>query len=151
MKLNKIAHIGIAIQSVDIALRTYRDVLGMDYQGTVELTTRGLRIAFLNVGDTLIELLEPLTPTSEISNFLQKRGEGVHHVCFEVDDIVEALSLTEQGGVKLIQREPSLGAEGLPVAFLHPKSCHGVLVEFLEKSGGPTHVQLQADLSGSTP
>jgi methylmalonyl-CoA epimerase len=95
---------------------------------------RGLRIAFLRVGDVLLELLAPLNDESEVSRFLEKRGEGIHHLCLEVDDIVGSLGSLGEQGVRLISDEPSIGAEGCPVAFLHPKSCHGVLLELLEET-----------------
>ena len=95
---------------------------------------RGLKVAFLRAGDTLVELLAPLHEQSEVSRFLEKRGEGIHHICFEVPDILKSLEELEEDGVRVINRQPSIGAEGYPVAFLHPKSCSGVLVELLEET-----------------
>ena len=136
VKPKKIAHIGIAVRSVEQALSFYRDALGLAHEETLDLPERGLRIAFLRAGESLIELLQPLHDKSEISAFLDKRGEGIHHICFEVDDIRAKMRDLEARGVRLLQREPQIGAEGQPVAFLHPKSCHGVLAELLEAGGG---------------
>ena len=132
MKPKGIAHMGIAVRNIEAALGFWRDALGLEHERTTEMPERGLRIAFLRAGDTLIELLEPLHEQSEISAFLAKKGEGIHHVCFEVDDIREKIAEVESKGVRMVSREPTIGAEGLPVAFMHPKSCFGVLAELLE-------------------
>jgi methylmalonyl-CoA epimerase len=133
-KVNKIAYIGIAVRDLEPALELYRDRLGLTHTETKDMPERGLRIAFLRVGDVLLELLAPLNDESEVSRFLEKRGEGIHHLCLEVDDIVGSLGSLGEQGVRLISDEPSIGAEGCPVAFLHPKSCHGVLLELLEET-----------------
>ena len=130
--IKKIAHLGIAVRDLDAALVTYRDRLGLRHLETKDVPERGLRVAFLEAGEALIELLAPLNEQSEITRFLADRGEGIHHLCFEVADLRAELSRVEANGVRLVNREPSIGAEGLPVAFLHPKSCHGVLLELLE-------------------
>lgn len=127
-----VAHIGIAVRDIDASLGFWRDALGLEHETTTEMPDRGLRIAFLRAGETLVELLQPLHDRSEISAFLDKRGEGIHHVCFEVDDIRAKIAEVEDKGVRMVSREPSVGAEGLPVAFVHPKSCNGVLAELLE-------------------
>ncbi len=132
--IRKIAHIGIAVRELEPALAFYRDKLGLAFEQTTEMPDRGLKIAFLRAGEVQIELLAPLHETSEISRFLEKRGEGIHHMCFEVDDIQGKLTSLDDQGVRLIGKKPALGAEGFPVAFLHPKSCNGVLVELLEES-----------------
>lgn len=136
MRPNGVAHIGIAVRDIDASLAFWRDALGLEHEGTKELPERGLRVAFLRAGGTLVELLEPLHEKSEISAFLDKRGEGIHHVCFGVDDIAAKIAEVEAKGVRMVSREPTIGAEGLPVAFMHPKSCNGVLAELLEEPRG---------------
>lgn len=130
----KINHLGIAVRELEPALVFYRDQLGLPLDSVVDIEERGLRVAFLKAGDVLVELLAPLREDSEISRFLGKRGEGIHHICFEVPDILSSLSTLSENGVRVINTTPSVGAEGFPVAFLHPKSCNGVLVELLEPS-----------------
>lgn len=137
MKPKGIAHLGIAVRNIDAALSFWRDALGLEHESTKELPERGLRVAFLRAGETLVELLEPLHERSEISTFLDKRGEGIHHVCFEVDDIRAKIADVQSKGVRMVSPEPSIGAEGLPVAFMHPKSCNGVLAELLESAPAP--------------
>ena len=132
--VKKIAHIGIAVPDLESALELYRDRLGLALEEITEMPERGLKIAFLRAGEVLVELLAPLSEQSQISRFLEKRGPGIHHICFEVDDIRAKLQKLEAEGVRLIDREPSLGAEGYPVAFLHPKATGGVLMELLEES-----------------
>ena len=130
----KINHLGIAVRDLENALGFYRDKLGLPLQSIVDVEERGLRVAFLEAGDVMVELLTPLRDDSEISRFLEKRGEGIHHLCFEVPDILHSLSSLNEDGVRVLSSQPSIGAEGFPVAFLHPKSCNGVLVELLEPS-----------------
>lgn len=131
-QITKISHLGIAVRSLEPALGFYRDRLGLTHTETREIPERGLAVAFLQAGEVQIELLAPLTPTSEVSKFLTDRGEGIHHLCFEVGDIRAELGRLAAEGVRVVNPEPSIGAEGCPVAFLHPKSCNGVLVELLE-------------------
>lgn len=133
MKTKQIAHIGIAVRNIDEALTFYRDGLGLTHTETLEMEDRGLKIAFLEAGEVLIELLEPLHEGSQISRFLEKKGPGVHHICFEVENIAESLSHLTKKGIPLIHTEPEIGAEGCPVAFIHPKGAFGVLAELLEK------------------
>ncbi len=130
----KINHLGIAVHKLEPALAFYRDQLGLPLDSIVDIEDRGLRVAFLKAGDVLVELLAPLREDSEISRFLETRGEGIHHICFEVPDILSSLSTLSENGVRVINTTPSVGAEGFPVAFLHPKSCNGVLVELLDPS-----------------
>ncbi len=137
MSVNQIAHLGIAVHDLEGALGFYRDSLGLQHEETVDIVERGMRIAFLRAGGVLVELMEPLHEQSEISRFLEKRGAGIHHLCFEVDDIQATIERLQTEGVRMIHTEPQIGAEGLPVAFIHPRSAHGVLVEVLEKEGGP--------------
>lgn len=126
----RIAHIGIAVESLETILPFYRDLLGMP---TVPLDDAdGARIAGLAAGESLIELLQPEQSGSPIGKFLAKRGPGIHHVCFVVDDLVGTLARCRAAGLRLIDETPRLGAEGKRIAFLHPASTHGVLVELTE-------------------
>jgi methylmalonyl-CoA/ethylmalonyl-CoA epimerase len=132
-KINRIAHIGIAVKSLDESLRLYQEGLGLSLHGRETVESDQVSVALLPVGDTEVELLEPTGPESPIARFIEKRGEGIHHVAFEVDDIVEALSVLRDQGFRLIDEEPRIGAGGIRVAFLHPRSTHGVLIELCEK------------------
>jgi len=126
----RIAHIGIAARALDDLLPLFRDVLGLPEVPLDDAD--GARIAGLAAGDSLVELLEPADPASPIAKFLDKRGPGIHHVCFYVDDIGATLDRCRAAGVTLIDQQPRLGAEGKRIAFLHPKSTGGVLVELSE-------------------
>ncbi|MSP91926.1 MAG: methylmalonyl-CoA epimerase [Myxococcales bacterium] len=130
----RLNHLGIAVASLDEGLKVWRDQLGLAVHEVVELPERGLRIAFLPCGETMIELLAPLRDDSEVSAFLAKRGPGIHHVCVEVVDLAAATGHAEAAGTKMLGAGPSIGAEGFPVRFAHPKSTAGVLVELLEKA-----------------
>lgn len=126
----RIAHIGIAVRALDETLPFYRDILGLP---AVPLDDAdGAAIAGLAAGESLVELLEPRTDGSPIARFLEKRGPGIHHVCFAVDDLDAALERCRTAGVRLIDEHPRLGAEGKRIAFLHPSSTGGVLVELTE-------------------
>ena len=126
----RIAHIGIAVRGLDDSISFYRDVLGMP---DVPLDDAdGARIAGLAAGESLIELLEAQSADSPIGKFVAKRGPGIHHVCFTVDDLDATLTRCRQHGVRLIDEQPRIGAEGKRVAFLHPSSTSGVLVELSE-------------------
>jgi methylmalonyl-CoA/ethylmalonyl-CoA epimerase len=126
----RVSHIGIAVESVDALLPFYRDVLGMD---VIPLDNAdGARIAGLAAGDALVELLEPDKADSPIGKFIAKRGPGIHHVCFVVDDLDAALERCRRAGIRLIDEKPRLGAEGKQIAFLHPSSTGGVLIELTE-------------------
>jgi lactoylglutathione lyase/methylmalonyl-CoA/ethylmalonyl-CoA epimerase len=130
--IKKIDHIGIAVHSAEEALQFYKGALGLELAGVEDLPEQAVRVAFLPVGESDIELVEPLTPDSGVARFLEKRGEGIHHICLEVEDIEAALQDLAAKGVQLIDRHPRQGAHGR-VAFLHPKSAHGVLIELVEK------------------
>ena len=126
----RLAHIGIAVRSLETILPFYRDVLGL---GDTPLDDAdGARIAGLTAGDALVELLEPTLPDSPIAKFLEKRGPGIHHLCFAVPDLDESLARCRRAGLRLIDETPRLGAEGKRIAFLHPSSTGGVLVELTE-------------------
>jgi len=132
LKIDRIDHIGIVVRSIDEKLPLYRDFLGLEFGGIEELPERGLKVAFLKVGTTRIELLEPLNEKSQISKFLEKKGEGIHHIAYHVDNINEALEKAKKGGFKPLSDEPQPGAGGTKVIFLHPKTTGGVLIEMVE-------------------
>ncbi len=129
----RINHLGIAVKDLDEALLVWRDALGLQVKEIIDMPENGLRVAFLQCGETLIELLAPLGDGSEIGNFLEKRGGGIHHICLEVDDIAVSTAQAEGQGIKMLGTGTRIGAEGYPVRFAHPKSTVGALVELLEK------------------
>lgn len=130
--LKKIDHIGVAVRNIDEALPFYTETLGLKLKGMEEVPDQKLRVAFLEIGESKIELLESTNPESSISKFIEKNGPGIQHVAYSVDDIVKALEAMKAQGVRLIDEEPRLGAGGSQIAFLHPKSCGGVLTEFCQ-------------------
>jgi methylmalonyl-CoA/ethylmalonyl-CoA epimerase len=132
----RIHHVAIVVKSIDAALGLYRDLLGLPLETVMDIPSDHVRIAFLAVGESKVELVEPTDDTTGVARFLAKQGEGFHHVCFEVADLTEELTRLGIEGMELIDSAPRKGAEG-PVAFLHPRSCHGVLVELIEAHGGP--------------
>jgi methylmalonyl-CoA/ethylmalonyl-CoA epimerase len=127
MFISKIEHIGIAVKNLNETLRYYEDVLGIE-----EVEDQKVKTAFFKIGETKIELLEPIGKDGPINKFIEKRGEGIHHIAFAVKDIRKSLKDVESKGIELINKEPASGAENLQVAFLHPKSTFGVLTEFCE-------------------
>ena len=133
-KVGRIAHIGLAVNSLDEARAFYEQGLGIECTHVETVEEQGVRVGFLPIGDGEIELLEPLSAESPVGKFLAKRGEGVHHICFEVDDIVAAMARLADQGAQLLDQEPRLGAGGKRVAFVHPRSAHGVLIELSEKA-----------------
>ncbi len=135
-RLSRVHHIAVVVHDLDAALGFYRDLLGLELETVLPIPSDGVRIAFLPVGQTKVELVEPTDPTTGVARFLEARGEGFHHVCFEVPNINEALTRLAIDGIQLIDTAARKGAEG-PVAFLHPRSCHGLLVELIEAPGGP--------------
>jgi methylmalonyl-CoA epimerase len=138
----KIDHIGIVVHNIEKALQVYEGALGLRLTDVEEVPEQAVRVAFLPVGESKLELLEPLTADTStelstgggVAKFLEKRGEGLHHICFEVDDIEATLQDLAVQGIRLIDEQPRQGAHGR-VAFLHPKSAHGVLIELIEKPG----------------
>ena len=126
----RIAHVGIAVRALDEILPFYRDILGLPEVPLDDAD--GARIAGLAAGDSLVELLEAASPDSPIGKFVAKRGPGIHHICFAVDDLDAALVRCRAAGVRLIDETPRLGAEGKRIAFLHPSATAGVLVELTE-------------------
>jgi len=128
--LKKIDHLGIAVKSLDEAIAFYEKSLGLKCDGVEEIESQQVRTAFFSIGDTHIELLEPTSEDSPVSKFMAKNGEGIHHVAYQTEDIQAQLNQAREAGCKLINEEPVAGAGGKKVAFLHPKSTHGVLTEF---------------------
>jgi len=135
-RLGKIHHVAIVVRSIDASLALWRDLLGLELEQVMDIPSDRVRIAFLGVGESKVELVEPTDDTTGVARFLESKGEGFHHVCFEVGNLAEALIRLELDGLELIDTAPRRGAEG-PVAFIHPRSCQGVLVELIEAPGGP--------------
>jgi methylmalonyl-CoA/ethylmalonyl-CoA epimerase len=130
MKPTHIEHIGIAVNSLDEAIPYYENVFGLECYAIEEVADQKVRTAFFRVGDTKIELLESTDPEGPIGKFIAKRGTGVHHLAFAMDDVGESLKHAKKHGVALIDEVPRKGAEGLMIGFLHPGSTQGVLTEF---------------------
>jgi methylmalonyl-CoA epimerase len=128
----KINHLGIATKEIDKALKFWQDALGLDHVHSEVVEDQKVRVAMLPIGETNIELLEPTSEDSPISKFLEKRGGGIHHIAVEVEDIVESLEKLKAEGMRLIDESPRIGAEGCLVAFVHPKSTDGVLLELVQ-------------------
>lgn len=134
MELNHIEHIGIAVKNLDESIKYYENVLGLKCYAIEEVKDQKVKTAFFQVGQTKIELLESTDPEGPISKFIEKKGEGIHHIAFSVKNLSEALKEVETKGIQLIDKQPKKGAEGLNIAFLHPKSTGGVLTELCEKN-----------------
>lgn len=132
MKPTHIEHIGIAVKSLDDAIPFYEKVFGLECYAVEEVADQKVKTAFFKVGETKIELLESTDAEGPIGKFLEKKGEGVHHLAFAVDGLDDKLKAAEEAGVRLIDKQPRKGAEGLNIAFLHPKSTFGVLTELCE-------------------
>ena len=130
MKPTHIEHIGIAVKSLDEAIPFYEKVLGLECYAIEEVVDQKVKTAFFMVGKTKIELLESTDSAGPIGKFIEKKGEGIHHIAFAQEDVGEALKQAETNGVQLIDKDPRKGAEGLNIGFLHPKSTFGVLMEF---------------------
>jgi methylmalonyl-CoA/ethylmalonyl-CoA epimerase len=133
MNISHIEHIGIAVKDLQTAIPYYENVLGLKCYNIEEVTDQKVKTAFFKVGQTKLELLEPTSEESAVAKFIEKKGEGVHHIAFRVDNVANALAECESKGVQLIDKAPRKGAEGLSIAFLHPKSTLGVLTEFCEE------------------
>ena len=140
--IGKVHHVAVIVRDLDAALELYRDKLGLTVETVMPIPYDRVTIGFLPVGEVKIELVQPTDNTTGSARFLESKGEGFHHVCFEVPDIQAALDKLAAGGLLLIDKAPRKGAEG-PVAFVHPKSCHGVLVELIEAPGGPAWAKLE--------
>ena len=134
MPTKKINHIGIAVHSLDASIPFYRDQLGMNFEGMEEVPDQQVRVAFLQVGESRIELLEPTSENSPVAKYLEKKGEGIHHIAYEVEDIAATLESMKEQGVRLIDEAPRHGAHDSLIAFLHPKASGGVLTEICQAS-----------------
>jgi len=131
--IKRLHHVGVAVSNLDEALNVYKSVFGLEPSYVKELKEQKIRVASLKLGDASIELFEPSDPTSTVAAFLAKRGEGMHHIALAVDDIRGALDAAQKAGATAIDKEPKVGAEGQLVAFLHPKSTRGTLVELCQE------------------
>jgi len=133
MKLDRLDHIGIAVEKIDEALPFWEGILGLPLHGTEEVQEQKVRTAFLPLGESEIELLESLDPEGPIGKFIAAKGQGIQHIAFRVDDIEAALAELKEKGVRLIDQTPRYGAGGARIAFLHPKATGGVLIELCER------------------
>ncbi len=133
MKVLKIDHLGIAVNSIDEARKLFEDTLCLEFEGTETVAEQKVTTAFFPVGDSEVELLESTAPDGPIAKYLEKRGEGIQHIAFRVENLEEALAELKQKGIRLIDETPRMGAGGAKIAFLHPKSTHGVLIELSER------------------
>ena len=132
--VKRINHIAIVVEEIEDALHFWRDALGLKVTYVEEVPDQDSVVAFLSVGNTDIELVKPTSDESGVARYLKKRGPGIHHICFEVDDIEASLESLKASGVRLINSEPVIGTNGTRIAFVHPESAHGVLVELYELS-----------------
>jgi methylmalonyl-CoA/ethylmalonyl-CoA epimerase len=130
MKIKRIAHLGIVVKNLDAALELFTGALPLNLVHTEDY--QGMKIGFIPVGDSSIELLQDVSGSSSIKKFLDNNGEGIHHIAFEVDDIEQAVAELKEKGVKLVDEQPRPGAHGMHVAFMHPKATHGILMELVE-------------------
>jgi methylmalonyl-CoA epimerase len=131
--LGKIDHIGIAVKSIDEKLAFYNELLGLVYEGSEEIAAQKVKTAFLKVGESNLELLEPTSPDSAVAKFLESRGEGIHHIALAVNNIEQKIEDLIQKGVRMIDEKPRIGAHNKKIAFIHPKSTGGILLEICEK------------------
>jgi len=132
MKALKIDHLGIAVNSIESALKFYSEILGLKLEGEEVIADQKVKTAFLPIGDTEVELLESIAPDGPVAKFVEKKGEGLHHIAFKVDGLDSVLRELEKKGVQLIDSTPRIGAGNKRIAFLHPKDTFGVLVELSE-------------------
>ncbi|MCP4157639.1 MAG: methylmalonyl-CoA epimerase [bacterium] len=131
--IKKIDHIAIAVQDLDEEIKRYRDVLGLDFHGTEVVEEQKVKVAFFQVGDVHIELTAPTEDDSPVGKFIAKRGTGIHHIAYEVDDLKAEIYEFQEKEIRMIDKEPRIGAGNAKIAFAHPKSFSGVLVELKEK------------------
>jgi len=142
MSVKSLNHIGIAVRSIDAQKAFYEGALGLEFEGLEEVPSQKVRVAFFRAGDVRIELLEPTSPDSTVAKFLDKRGEGLHHLAFSVEDIQVRIDELKQSGLQMIDERPRAGSHHMQIAFVHPRSSFGVLTELCE----PTKVcQTQDD------
>lgn len=132
MKIKRIAHLGVAVHDLDAAMKFFTDGLPLEVTHTEDY--QGMKIAFIPIGDSSVELLQDVSGASAIKKYLDKNGEGIHHIAYEVDDINEAVAELKAKGIKLIDETPRQGAHGMTIAFMHPKATHGILMELCQPS-----------------
>lgn len=135
MTAKALNHIGIAVQAIDDQKPYYENTLGLEFEGYEDVPSQKVRVGFFRLGDVRIELLEPTEPDSPVGKFIEKRGEGLHHVAYTVDDIQARIDEIKTAGLRMIDEQPRPGAHHMQIAFLHPKSSHGVLTELCEPAG----------------
>ncbi len=133
MGTEKIDHIGIAVKSIDEKLVFYSELLGLKYEGSEEVAEQKVKTAFLKVGESNLELLEPTSPDSAVAKYLESRGEGIHHIALAVNNIEQKIEELIQKGVRMIDEKPRIGAHNKKIAFIHPKSTGGILLEICEE------------------
>ncbi len=133
MKILKIDHLGIAVNSIEDGKKFWTDALGLEFEGSETVEEQKVTTAFFPVGESEVELLESTAPDGPIAKFLEKKGQGIHHVAFRVENIEAALSELKEKGIRLIDEKPRMGAGGAKIAFLHPKATNGILVELCER------------------
>ncbi|MBW2277485.1 MAG: methylmalonyl-CoA epimerase [Deltaproteobacteria bacterium] len=135
MDVKKVSHIGVAVNSIEEYIGFFRDVMGLEFTGTEEVTDQKVKVAFLQVGESRVELIEPTADDSPVRKYLDKNDgkPRIHHVAYEVDDLVAALAEVKEKGIRMIDEEPRIGAGGVRIAFLHPKATAGVLTELCEQ------------------
>jgi methylmalonyl-CoA/ethylmalonyl-CoA epimerase len=134
MKVLKIDHIGIAVNSIEVGKKFWTDVLGLKLEGSETVAEQKVTTAFFPVGESEVELLESTAPDGPVAKYIEKKGEGIQHIAFRVENIEEALAELKEKGIRLIDEKPRIGAGGAKIAFLHPKSTNGILVELCERS-----------------
>lgn len=132
--IEKIDHIGIAVRSIEKTSELLSNILGLKVAGEENVEEQKVKVAFLPLGDSELELLESTSPEGPIARFIEKKGEGIQHIAFRVDNIEKALEKLKKGGVRLIDEKPRYGAGGAKIAFLHPKSTNGILIELCERN-----------------
>ena len=131
--IKKINHVGVAVKDLNEAIKFYKENLGLEIEGTEEIKEQKVKVAFIPLGESRIELLQSIDPNGPIAKFIEKRGEGIHHIALEVEGIEETLQKLKEKGVQLIDEKPRIGAHEMKIAFLHPRSTKGVLLELCEK------------------
>ena len=133
MKILKIDHLGIAVNSIEDGKNFWTDALGLEFEGSETVEEQKVTTAFFPVGESEVELLESTAPDGPLAKFLEKKGPGIHHVAFRVENVEEALAELKEKGIRLIDEKPRMGAGGAKIAFLHPKATNGILVELCER------------------
>ncbi|UAL45955.1 methylmalonyl-CoA epimerase [Sutcliffiella horikoshii] len=132
--IKNVNHIGIAVNSIETALPFYTETLGLTFEAVEHVAEQRVRVAFINAGNCKLELLEPTSPDSPVAKFIEKRGEGIHHVALSVESIEDRIQEMIEKGIPMIDKQSRIGAGGANIAFMHPKASNGVLVEFCEKA-----------------